>query len=46
VKPGDALVVLGMLLWLTLKVGPWWAGVELIMAASLLNWLTRKDKAP
>jgi hypothetical protein len=36
-KLGDALLMLAMLVWLTVAVGPWWLGVGLFLAAWAIN---------
>jgi hypothetical protein len=44
-KMGDAVVVFGALIWLTVAVGPWWLGVALLALGWLLN-RTTQGRAP
>ncbi len=39
---GDDVLSLGVWLWLTVSVGPWWLGVGLFVLAGLLNWIQRR----
>jgi hypothetical protein len=36
-KPGDALLSLVVLVWVSISVGPWWVGVIAFLAAWVLN---------
>ena len=34
---GDAMFVFAIWAWMTVSVGPWWVGVLILFAGSLLN---------
>lgn len=36
-KPGDGLLLIALLVWLSVRVGPWWLGVVLFVAAWVVN---------
>lgn len=40
-KYGDAIVVLGLAVWMSVAVGPWWVGVALFVAGFLVNLAVR-----
>lgn len=36
-RAGEALVLLAVLVWLSVSVGPWWVGIAIFIAGSLAN---------
>lgn len=41
---GDAIFVLGIVLWLSIKLGPWYVGVGLVLVTWILNKLHTRLK--
>jgi hypothetical protein len=41
-KLGDGIAIAGMLIWLSVSVGPWWLGAVLFVVAWWVNVLMRR----
>ena len=41
-KLGDGIVIAGMLIWLSVSVGPWWVGLLLFAGAWVANLLAKE----
>lgn len=39
---GDSLLLLAMLVWLTVSVGPWYLGVSMFLSAALINFVVSR----
>lgn len=37
-RAGDAIFLLGLFLWVTVAVGPWWVGIALFLAGGAVNY--------
>ena len=40
-KEGDGFIMLAVILWLSISVGPWWIGVMIIFVGWFINYLTK-----
>lgn len=39
-KIGDGLLIIGLLVWVSVAIGPGWIGIALFLGAWLVNYLT------
>lgn len=44
-KVGDELLLIALLVWLSVRVGPWWLGVVLFVAAWVVNLIFAYKRA-
>jgi hypothetical protein len=45
IKAGEGIITLGILIWMSVSVGPWWIGLVLFMGGMILNLLVTLAKA-
>jgi len=45
-RPGDALLLFGLFVWVWVVVGPWYVGAGLLVAGTLLNYLWKRGPEP